>query len=357
MKFLLTIAALIALFAAPAVFADSPVNLDPDAKPFKLLSEYGFFKGDGSTQEPNEGVIPYDINTPLFSDYTAKYRFVWMPEGTSATYSDGDDAFEFPVGTALIKTFSYWNDIRDQSKGEKLLETRLLIHSSEGWLGHVYIWNEEQTDAVFKVAGGTVDVEWIHYDGQPRSNNYIIPNVNQCKGCHEIGKQMQPIGPKARNLNKLFSYHDREENQLTRWTDVGYLSGAPDNPDEASRLPVWDDPSTGSVAERARAYLDANCMHCHNPNGGPADTSGLDLRYTNTNDRLLGINKPPVAAGRASGGLLYDIVPGKPDESILVFRLESTDPGIMMPELPRRMVDEEGAELIREWIEGLTASD
>lgn len=348
----------VVLFIGFAVhgFAESPVHVDPDAKPFKLLSEYHFFMGDGSTQEPNQDVVPYDINTPLFSDYTAKYRFVWMPE-EAAAYNDGDSAFAFPVGTALIKTFSYLNDIRDASKGERLLETRLLIHTSEGWEGHVYVWNEEQTDAVYKVAGGTVDVTWTHYDGEPRTNNYIIPNANQCKACHEINKTMQPIGPKARNLNKLFAYHDGEANQLTRWAEVGYLTGAPANPDDAPRLPVWNDPSTGSVAERARAYLDANCMHCHNPNGGPADTTGLDLRYTNTNERLLGINKPPVAAGRASGNLLYDIVPGKPDESILVYRLDSTDPGIMMPELPRRMVDEEGVALIREWIEGLPAGD
>jgi len=63
--------------------------------------------------------------------------------------------------------------------------------------------------------------------------------------------------------------------------------------------------------------------------------------------------KMPIAAGRGSGGRLYDIVPGKPEGSVLLFRLESTEPGIMMPELPRRMLDAEGIQLIRQWIAGM----
>jgi len=63
--------------------------------------------------------------------------------------------------------------------------------------------------------------------------------------------------------------------------------------------------------------------------------------------------KPPVAAGRGSGGFDYDIVPGDPDHSILLYRLDSTDPGIMMPELGRSTIDQEGVALIRAYIEAL----
>ena len=96
------------------------------------------------------------------------------------------------------------------------------------------------------------------------------------------------------------------------------------------------------LEERARAWLDINCSHCHNP-AGPANTTALDLRSANADARLWGICKPPVAAGRATGDHLFDIVPGKPDDSILAYRITSSEPGVMMPETGRQLVDERGA--------------
>ncbi len=322
-------------------------RFDPAAPPAKLLSDYGFFK-DGANQVPNDGVVPYTINSPLFSDYTEKHRFVFVPKGASAEY-DAREPFSFPVGSVLIKTFGYLNDIRDSSKGERIIETRLLAHTNEGWVGWPYLWNADATEATLKIAGTTVDVEWIHYDGSTRTNNYIVPNLNQCKGCHEQAGLLQPLGPKARNLNREFDYHTGPENQLTHWTRAGILAGAPSDPAQAPRLAEWTDTATGTVAERARAYLENNCMHCHNPKG-PGNTTGLDLTYDQADPLKFGVMKPPVAAGRGAGTALFDVVPGKPDESILYNRLASTDPGIMMPELPRRLVDAEGLALVREWI-------
>ena len=117
---------------------------------------------------------------------------------------------------------------------------------------------------------------------------------------------------------------------------------------------AWDDPSTGDVDSRARAWLEVNCAHCHNP-AGPAKNSGLDLRVAAREPAHFGVFKSPVAAGRGTGNRLYDIVPGKPDESILLYRMESTDPGVMMPELGRQRVDARGVALIREWIAGMDA--
>lgn len=320
-----------------------------DAKwePPEQLSGYGLFRGNSSTQEPVDSLIPYDIITPLFSDYSAKFRFVKLPPGTSAAYHD-TDVFDFPVGTIIVKTFAYWNDLRDPARGRKLIETRLLIHRPAGWIGLPYIWNEEQSEAVLQIVGGTRDVRWIHTDGTERTNNYIIPNVNQCLGCHENNKVMRPIGPKARNLNKEFAYSHGTENQLVHWTRAGILKGAP-SPEQSPRLPVWNDPATGTLDERARAWLEINCAHCHNPNG-PAKTSGLDLLAAQKDSFKWGVMKPPIAAGRGTGGRSYGIVPGKPDESILLHRLQSTELGVMMPELGRRMVDADGVALIREWI-------
>jgi len=107
-----------------------------------------------------------------------------------------------------------------------------------------------------------------------------------------------------------------------------------------------------AAAEKARAYLDVNCGHCHNPRGA-ADTSGLLLDAATISTRALGICKPPIAAGQGTGGRAYSIVPGAPEDSIIVFRMATDDPGSRMPELGRSLVHREGVALVSEWVRGL----
>lgn len=338
------------LIVASGCSTSEPVSVAPEHP--EKLSEFGLFTGNGSTQEPAEGVVPYDLNSALFSDYTDKFRFVKLPAGQAAEYQ-ADDVFKFPVGTIIAKTFAYPVDAREKSKGRRLLETRILKHEPDGWVGIPYIWNEEQTEATRDVAGDVLPVSWIDEHGAERKNDYIVPNANQCKGCHKQGDDMLPIGPKARHLNKDYTYHgakdgDVTENQLAHWTRLGVLKDSPE-PTAAPRLAVWNDPDSGTLDARARAWLEINCAHCHNP-VGPARNSGLNLLASQINPREFGIYKTPVAAGRGSGGHEFDIVPGHPEDSIFMFRLNSTDAGIMMPELGKRLVHTEGVELIREWI-------
>ena len=49
--------------------------------PKMQLSDYGFFTGDIAEHQPIASVVPYQLNTPLFSDYAEKLRFVQLPEG------------------------------------------------------------------------------------------------------------------------------------------------------------------------------------------------------------------------------------------------------------------------------------
>jgi uncharacterized repeat protein (TIGR03806 family) len=338
--------------AARVAPVPAPPSLEAAERPFDRLSLYHLFDGDPVSQQPASGVIPYDLNSALFSDYAQKHRFIKLPPGTHATYS-ADRVFDFPVGTVIAKTFAYPFDARDPTRGRRLIETRILKREPDGWVGLPYIWNKEQTEAALDVAGDAVDVSWIHTDGGTRTNNYMIPNANQCKGCHKAGEIMQPIGPKARNLNRDFAFHDGTENQLAYWARKGALVAAPDAA-QAPRLAVWDDPRSGTLDARARAWLEINCAHCHSPEG-PARNSGLDLVAAQTKPISFGIDKPPVAAGIGSGGLAFDIVPGQPDKSILVYRIGSTHPGVMMPELGKRLVHEEGLALIRQWIAAMPA--
>jgi hypothetical protein len=117
-------------------------------------------------------------------------------------------------------------------------------------------------------------------------------------------------------------------------------------------LAVWDDPATGSIEARARAYIEINCAHCHNPQAA-ANTTGLYLTASETDPARLGVCKVPVAAGNGSGDLRFGVTPGKPEESILMRRVESVEPKVLMPELGRSVVHREGVALVRQWIDSL----
>ena len=310
------------------------------------LSEYDYFSGRLADLQPAPGVIPYDINMTLFSNYAEKLRFIKLPEGQKARYTK-TGSLEMPIGTVIIKNFYYENDFRKPGKGRRILETRLLVHEHDGWNAYPYVWNDEQTEAFYDVAGDIRRVKYINQDGKKVEIDYIIPNKNQCKGCHIRDNKMLPIGPVAAQLNRNYTYPGGIQNQLSYWQQLGILEELPDL-NQVEKMPAIDD-MTRTLDDRARAYLDVNCGTCHHPQG-PANSSGLFLHYDQDPTVELGIMKSPVAAGRGAGKNAYDIVPGKPHKSILSFRMQTSDPGIAMPELGREQVHKEGVKLIREWI-------
>ena len=330
------------LFFIGSIYAVNDDLILEDKFP-KTLSSFSFFQ-DNNAQLPSEGVLPYELVSALFSDYSYKQRWVYIPKGEQASFRK-DEVFDFPVGSALIKTFYYPIDERYLNLGQKLMETRLLLRKETGWEAVSYAWNESQDEAFIKKAGKTILNEWIDFNGNTRSVRYRVPNKNQCKECHATNDVMSPIGPKARNLNKVLNYPDESINQLTKWMKAEFITDI----NEELNTPVdWKDKNL-ALDERARSYLDINCGHCHSSSGA-ANSTGLYLNLTETRDKHIGIYKKPVATGRASGNLEYSIVPGKPDESILLQRMISIDPGIMMPESGRALTHTEAIELIENWI-------
>lgn len=344
-----------------------PVFHESDNPAF--LSAWGMITAHNGVLQLGDHVTPYDLATPLFSDYALKLRTVWIPDEKAAQY-DADNAFNFPVGTVITKTFYYsmanptWDGSVAQGTpptvqetsilldGLRLIETRLLVRREAGWVALPYVWNDEQTDAFLKRTGDIKPLTLMRKDGRREDFPYVVPNVNQCAGCHATNattKEIQPIGPKARHLNKV-SPQVTDTNQLDHWTAIGLLEGGFSGAAAAPRNALWND-ETEDLDLRARSYLDANCSHCHNPNGA-GDTSGLNLEPDATGPAL-GFYKTPVAAGGGTGGRPYDITPGDADASITVFRMETTDPGEMMPELGRAVAHEEGVALIKAWIEQL----
>ncbi|SHF61000.1 conserved hypothetical protein, HNE_0200 family [Microbulbifer donghaiensis] len=371
-------AVLAPIFAAVLSGCDAPRQqvtvYERDAVPERLSDWHVVEVIDGALT-PNSGVTPYDLNTALFTDYAHKLRTVWMPAGSSAKY--GNERFDYPVGTVLSKTFyypkdasgavvrtdDYSSDYIEGRAGEvldlenvRLIETRILVKRADGWQALPYVWNAEQTDATLEIAGDASRLQLVDASGESAAFTYVVPDANQCAGCHadnHTQKAIMPLGPRARHLNKDYAYATGVQNQLLHWQQIGYLSELP----EFDGIPHNADYSDTSLSleERARAYLDINCGHCHNP-AGAADTSGLMLAHSEQDRRRLGLCKPPVAAGTGSGNRLFAIVPGAPDKSILNFRIESTDPGAMMPELGRSLVHEEGTALLREWVASMTGS-
>jgi len=316
--------------------------------PYKRLSTYGFFIGEINQLLPAEDVVLYKPASSLFTDYALKSRYVYFPEGGKAQLVA--DQIEFPEGTVIIKNFYYPSDFRKPEGERRIIETRLMVNSEKGWEAFPYIWNDSQTDAVLKVVGGQTEVKFVDYTGKDQVINYIIPNKNQCKTCHNISEEMAPIGVKVKHLNYELDYGGTKSNQLAHWTALDKLEGY--EGEKAHPAMINYDDASLPLNDRAMAYLDINCAHCHSAEG-PASTSGLFLTYDQIDPMKLGINKTPVAAGIGAGQFKFDVVPGNADESIMTHRMNSTQVGVAMPELGRTTVHAEGVALIRAWINSM----
>lgn len=319
------------------------------------LSDYCVLDNNAGVITAKNGGVVYELNTPLFSDYAEKTRIVWLPPGKSATYADRE-TFDLPTGSIIAKSFAFAPDLRTPTTGAKVVETRILLKTANGWQGYPYRWNDKQSEAVLEPAGEVVPIDFIAPDGNAKQAQYLVPTESDCKKCHEnhADNSMYLLGISARQLNRDHAFAGGTANQLTYWSNHGLLAGAPDAA-SAPRLAVWNDPTTGTLDDRARAYLEANCAHCHN-DAGAARTTGLYLNADESDPIHYGFCKQPVAAGQGTGGFSFDIVPGAPDVSVLSFRLDSVDPAAMMPQIGRSVKHDEGSQLVSDWITSLTGS-
>lgn len=342
-----------------------PVVVDLErARPFERLSEYQLLRWRDGRFEYNDGVVPYELNTALFSDFALKARALYVPTGAVMRFHERE-AFALPVGSVLVKSFLFAPDLRQPEEGRRLVETRLLVRYPEGWRAFPYLWREDGSDADYWVRGRVEVVPLIDPSGAPRVAQHLVPQRNQCLDCHEDeagGRQVAIIGPKARHLNRTFVYDGEAKNQLVHLAELGLLEGLPplDRVERAAALDSLVATSTegwsaAEVERAARDYLDINCAHCHNPRAVQGVTSQLFLDAHNRDERALGICKVPGSAGSGAGGLRYDIVPGAPEASILMHRVETEVVGEMMPLIGRSLADALGVRLVRQWIRDMPA--
>lgn len=343
---------LVACSESPPVFHDIE-------RPLRL-SDWQLFTVDANELVPSESSVVYQPNNPLFTDYAHKLRTLWIPQSLQAEIVD--DEINYPVGSVLSKTFFYPRtssttstlltkvaDSRLQKINldeNQLIETRLLVRKNDGWDAFPYVWNDEQTEAFLRVAGASKQISLLDQDStQTTDFTYFVPNENQCAGCHTTvhpDGDMHPLGALFSQLNVDVS--DGSASPLEKMIQRGWLNDEQVFP----RSESWQDLSA-SLDDRALAYLNMQCGHCHNPKGA-ADTSGLILDSSQTLAINRGVCKPPVAAGGGAGDLRYAIVPGQPEESILLYRMRSDKPDEMMPELGRSLIHSEGVDLISRWI-------
>ncbi|WP_458628351.1 SO2930 family diheme c-type cytochrome [Winogradskyella sp. PC D3.3] len=327
------------------ITTSSSVLYDLENMPFQSLSDYQFFQGDLKNLDPTNGVVPYMLNATLFSDYAKKKRFIWMPNNSKASFVNENELLDFPVGTILIKNFYYDNVWPENTT--QIIETRLIIRKQEGWVFATYAWNEEQLEAVLDLNGSYVDLQW-EQAGEVKSVQYRIPSEPECHTCHKVSEIARPIGPKARNLNLSYSYNDGTSNQLEKWVSLGYLENT--LPETIAQLPDYNDINT-PLNQRVRAYLEINCAHCHSENTH-CSYRPMRLDFLSTEDYVnMGVC---VDADTDLGlGLGHIVEPGDARNSVLHYRLSTTEPSTRMPLLARTIVHVEGVQLIEQWIESL----
>jgi uncharacterized repeat protein (TIGR03806 family) len=314
--------------AVHKIVASDPASAGVPSWP-TTLSETGCFQDlEARTFAP--GVYPYEVNAPLWSDGAGKERGFSLPAGSTITYQD-PGAWELPVGAILLKTFV-------RPGGDDALETRILVRHDDRWRGATYLWNDEGTDA--ELLNTAVDEDlgdqiW-HY-----------PSRAECRACHTKASG-ELLGWSTRQLSRGsdmggFGWKIHQIEALKR---AGVLTGAPDDAEALPAFADLDDEAT-SEEDRVRAYLHANCAHCHQPD--TSTTTPLDLRAETALADASACGLPP-EKGDVGIANPKVIAPGDPDSSVLLVRMETLDSNDRMPNVGSNVVHEDAVALVRSWI-------
>ncbi|WP_298395066.1 hypothetical protein [Flavobacterium sp.] len=331
----------------------SPVRVDLTQVPYSKLSDYRFFDGPMKNQKPALDVLIYEPASSLFTDYAHKKRFVWMPKGTKATYSNDGTILNLPVGAVLIKNFYYDNVQNTTPVGAtRIIETRIMIKKSTGWIFAEYVWNADQTEAFLDMAGSNTTVLWKDENNIVRTvDNYRIPSDQQCMTCHKFNEQPIPIGIKPQNLNHNFTYATGAKNQLAKWIEVGYLEN--NLPQTVSSTVNYEDASQ-PLELRVRSYLDINCAHCHQTNSH-CDYRPMRFAFSETaNLSNMGVCVDTQDMADFPPALSKIVNPNNINRSMLYYRLNTDNESFRMPLLGRTEIHTEGVALIEQWINSLS---
>jgi uncharacterized repeat protein (TIGR03806 family) len=333
-----------------AMGGSSPVQRlarsNPRATVPERLSELGAFD-DLPALLPALDLVPYDVQSPLFSDGASKRRWMWLPEGGRIGFAE-NGPFSYPEGTVFIKHFELALDERDPNTRRRL-ETRFLVAAKGGYYGISYRWNADGTDAAPLFESEIEELDVIQADGSLRHQRYSYPSPSDCMVCHNADAGFV-LGARAVQLNGPASddHAGAGVNQLLAWSERGLLDTVLDAQTlaELPSLAGLDDESR-SVEDRVRSYLDSNCSMCH---GVVADLRARwDARYLTPLAQQGLIDAELSGEAQLPEGTRI-VAPGDPAHSALWLRDGSNDPALRMPPIGRQNVDQRYLDLLEQWI-------
>jgi hypothetical protein len=300
-------------------------------------------------------VIPYEVNSPAWSDGAVIQRFLAIPDGGHIHVKDcsrepsacltafqggtpGDEGhWDLPVGTVLMQHFLF---------AGKFLETRLFIHFQDLWYGFSYQWNSDQTDALLVPEDG-LTTNIVNNTGGAQS--WSFPTRSDCLQCHN-NTAGGSLGPETRQFDRMMKYPSGvTANQIDTLDHIGMFDAA-----VVRRAPLTDytrDTSAANLEARARSYLHANCGACHRPDG---PFSAIDLRFGITLATMNVCNVDPILGNQAVAGAKR-VFPAMPDKSVLLLRMRAADAKAgRMPQLATSVLDMNGIDTISAWIRSIT---
>lgn len=323
-----------------------PKNID---KPYQKLSQTGCMDSADVTLFASR-VIPYEVNSPLWSDSADKQRGMVVParetvhildcalEPDNCTQGPADTGkWLFPVGTVMVKNFSF---------DDKRVETRLFVHhDADTWVGYSYRWDEAQTEATLVPDERLA----IMFDTGSRKVPWNYPSRTDCVECHNAAGG-STLGPETRQMNRVVN----GANQLDTLAALGLFDVAPSQPYQGALVTPYpgqlgSPPDSATTENKARSYLHANCAFCHRPDG---DFPDLDLRYDTAFADMHVCNAPPQKGdvGVASSTIL---TPGQPLQSGIWLRMDALPTLGRMPQIGTAQVDTAGVQLVGDWINGI----
>ncbi len=311
----------------------------------RKLSETGLF-ASVVDRDPAPGVIPYDVNAPLWSDGAGKERLMAVPGEAKVEFTE-QNGWNFPDGTVLAKTFLL--DLADRrSAGPAPVETRLMVKEQGEWVGYAYLWNDDRADATLVDKEGLDKTYLVNAgrDGETKAQTWRFPSRAECMVCHTRAANFV-LGPSTPQMNRDFDYGGVVDNQIRTLEHIGFFSNEVPEPDKLARLADPSNPAE-PLAERARAYLHSNCATCHVEAGG--GNASIDLSIGASPHRL-GVNAEPRQETFGIQRPLL-IAPGDAESSTVFARMTRRGPG-QMPPLGTSLVDDEAMTMIRAWIDGL----
>jgi len=318
----------------------------PDPPPARL-SETGCF-ASLDPLEPGDDLIPYQVVSPLWTDGAHKERFVVLPPGETIDFTPSG-AWDLPLGAVLVKVFAM-DFVEGDPTSRRVLETRFMVRREGGWSFYSYRWNDEGTEAELLGDGGMIaELEIEAADGGTLAVSYTYPSREGCRTCHSEGVGVV-LGPRTVQTNLMLRYGDRALSQLEALQEIGAID--PSIAMDPDSLPSMPDPADESqpLLIRAKAYLHANCSHCHQPGGWTSPEADQDLRYE-VPFAEQNVCAVPVAYDLVTGAD-YRIYPGDPERSSIWRRqlVEGVAEPAQMPPVGRSTVDPLGRELLREFI-------